>query len=108
MNLDGARNDALQPIARLDPFVHAPARLMILVCLSLVDTADFMFLLNETRLTRGNLSSHLDKLEQAGYVEIRKEFVDKVPRTLVRLSEAGRRAVCTYRGTMARVLEGLA
>ena len=74
----------LQPIADLDRVVHSPARLMILAYLAAVDSADFIFLMNQVGLTRGNLSSHLNTLEEAGYVDIQKEFVDKVPRTLIR------------------------
>ena len=94
----------LQPIAGIDRLVHEPARLMILTILYVVESADFLFLMRQTDLTRGNLSSHLSKLEAAGYVEITKEFVDKIPRTLLRLTEKGRRAFGTYRRQMIQVL----
>ncbi|MFN2138712.1 MAG: winged helix-turn-helix domain-containing protein [Candidatus Promineifilaceae bacterium] len=97
----------LGPIADIDRTVHAPARLMILAFLSAVDSADFTFLLNQTGLTRGNLSSHLQKLEEAGYVSVEKEFVDRIPRTLIRLSAQGREAVRSYRETMRQVVDGL-
>ena len=58
----------------------------------------------QTGLTRGNLSSHLNKLEDAGYVEIEKEFVDKIPRTLLKLTGSGRNAFRVYRTTMQQVL----
>jgi DNA-binding MarR family transcriptional regulator len=97
----------VQPIADIDRTVHAPARLMILAFLSAIDSADFTFLLNQTGLTRGNLSSHLQKLEEAGYISVQKEFVDRIPRTLIRLTDTGREAIQTYRETMRQVVDEL-
>ena len=97
----------LASIADIDRTVHAPARLMILAFLSAVDSADFTFLLNQTGLTRGNLSSHLQKLEDAGYVSVQKEFVERIPRTLIRLTDKGREAVHSYRETMRQVVNDL-
>ena len=84
--------------------VHEPARLMILMYLYSVEKADFVFLLNATELTWGNLSSHISKLEEAGYVAVEKGFVGKIPRTMVRLTPTGRQAVDTYRQTMQAAL----
>jgi DNA-binding MarR family transcriptional regulator len=97
----------LQPIADIDRLVHEPARLMILTILYVVDSADFLYLMRQTGLTRGNLSSHLSRLEAAGYVDVKKEFVDKIPRTLLRLTDQGRAAFQTYRQNMLGVLEDL-
>ena len=99
--------DINEEIWSIDRMVHSPARLMILSCLSVVASADFTFLLNQSGLTRGNLSANLTKLEDAGYVTITKEFVDKVPRTLIRLTAAGRRAIRKYSEQMQRVIDGL-
>ena len=96
--------DDLQPIADIDRAIHAPARLMILALLAAVESADFTFLLTQTGLTRGNLSSHLGKLEEVGYITVTKEFVDRVPRTLIRLSEVGYTAVSNYRDNMQQVV----
>jgi DNA-binding MarR family transcriptional regulator len=85
--------------------IHEPARLLIVAVLSVVESADFLFLMNQTKLTRGNLSSHLSKLEAAGYVEIKKEFVEKIPRTLLSLTEKGRKAFVEYRRYMQQVLD---
>jgi DNA-binding MarR family transcriptional regulator len=104
---DSAGETDLQAIADLDRAVHAPARLMILAFLSVVDSADFTFLLNQTGLTRGNLSSHLQKLEEVGYISVQKEFVDRIPRTLIRLTDGGREAIQTYRETMRQVVDEL-
>jgi DNA-binding MarR family transcriptional regulator len=97
----------LETIAEIDRVVHSPTRLMILAYLGAVDSADFIFLMNQVNLTRGNLSSHLKALEEAGYVGIQKEFVDKVPRTLIRLTEAGREAIQTYRKQMQTIIDTL-
>jgi DNA-binding MarR family transcriptional regulator len=97
----------LQPIADIDRLVHEPARLMILTILYVVESADFVYLMRQTGLTKGNLSSHLSKLEAAGYVDVKKEFVDKIPRTLLRLTDDGREAFQAYRQDMIQVLEAL-
>ncbi|MHC4109661.1 MAG: winged helix-turn-helix domain-containing protein [Planctomycetota bacterium] len=107
MDNDRIENQNLQPLADIDRVIHEPARLLILAYLSVVESADFLFLVNQTNLTRGNLSSHLRKLETAGYVEIKKEFVDKIPRTLLRLTEQGRKAFHEYRQNMKQVLDSL-
>jgi DNA-binding transcriptional ArsR family regulator len=85
-----------EQLASLDRLVHDPARLAILTALSACERADFLFLLRITGLTKGNLSSHLSRLEQAGLVEIEKRFVDKKTQTLARLSREGRDAVEEY------------
>ena len=101
-----ARED-LQPLAEIDKVIHEPARLLILAHLSVVEGADFLFLERQTGLTRGNLSTHLSKLETAGYVEIKKEFVGKIPRTLLRLTKQGKKAFQKYLESMKQVLENL-
>jgi len=80
-------------IAELDRLVHDPTRLAILTALSACEGADFLFLQRLTGLTKGNLSSHLAKLEEAGLVVIEKRFVDKRPNTFVRLPDRGRAAL---------------
>ena len=76
-------------MSELDRVIHEPARLLIVALLNGVKEADFLYLLRESNLTKGNLSSHLAKLEQAGYVEIEKTYRGKVPLTLARLTKAG-------------------
>ncbi len=93
--------------AALDRLVHEPARLVLLASLSVVRDADFVHLISETGLTKGNLASHMDKLERAEYVEIEKTFVERTPRTLYRLTRRGRRALRAYRKAMLKLLEGL-
>ncbi|MBA2287262.1 MAG: transcriptional regulator [Ktedonobacteraceae bacterium] len=82
-----------EELAGLDKLIHEPARLAIMTALSACSSADFTFLLQLTGLTRGNLSSHLAKLEQAGQVTIEKRFVARMPNTLVSLTDAGREAI---------------
>ena len=96
-------NDNLRAINNIDRLIHEPARLMIMTILNAVDEADFLYLLNETGLTRGNLSTHLSKLEDAGYIKIEKTFRGKIPRTVCRLSETGRTAFGKYRKQLRQI-----
>ena len=97
----------LHPLAGIDQTIHAPARLMVVTYLYVVESADFIFLMRLTGLTGGNLSSHLSKLEAAGYIAIEKEFKDKKPHTMIRLTEEGRAAFRDYRQRMKQVLDNL-
>jgi DNA-binding transcriptional ArsR family regulator len=97
-----------EQIASLDRRIHDPARLAILTALSSCERADFLFLQRLTGLTKGNLSSHLSKLEEAGLVEIEKRFVGKKTQTLVRLSGAGRHSVEGYWRDMEEFRESAA
>jgi DNA-binding transcriptional ArsR family regulator len=94
----------VRQINDVDRVIHEPARLVIVSLLYALEEADFVFLQRESRLTRGNLSSHLVRLEEAGYVKIEKMFRGKVPLTLCRLTRAGRTAFEAYRQTFKRAL----
>ena len=83
-------NEQANNISMLDRVIHEPARLMIVALLSAIEQADFLYLQHETALNKGTLSSHLARLEEAGYVEITKTYRGKVPQTLLRLTPAGR------------------
>ena len=98
--------DAGGPI-EIDRLIHEPARLLIVAHLYVIDSADYVFLMQRAGLTWGNLSSHLAKLEGAGYVELIKEFVDKKPHTMVKLTDAGRGAFDTYRRQMKSLFADL-
>ena len=89
--------EQLRAISELDRIIHEPGRLMILALLAALKECDFLYLLNETEMNKGNLSSHLTRLEEAGYVQIEKTYRGKVPQTLVRLTERGRAAFNGYR-----------
>jgi len=80
----------------LDRLIHEPARLRILTILSGVDVGDFSFLLNTLGLTKGNLSSHMDKLDKAGYVTVNKTFNGRVPHTDFRITPEGKQALADY------------
>jgi DNA-binding MarR family transcriptional regulator len=99
-------DEQLREIIDVDRVVHEPARLAILAVLWAVESADFLYLLHATDLTRGNLSSHLSKLEDSGYVEIEKTFEGKMPRTLCRLTDSGQEAFESYREQMRTFLAG--
>jgi DNA-binding MarR family transcriptional regulator len=89
---------------QIDRVVHEPARLKILAYLSVVKSADFVFLLSRTGLTYGNLSSHMTKLEEAGYIEVDKQIKDKRPHTMLSLTKEGRAAFEDYRKNMLDLL----
>jgi DNA-binding transcriptional ArsR family regulator len=87
----------LRSVTELDRLIHEPARLLIVTILSTAASADFLFLQRETGLTKGNLSAHLSKLEEAGYVKIEKTFKGKLPLTVCKLTAAGKKAIIQYR-----------
>jgi len=91
----------------IDKIIHEPARLQIMTQLYVVDEADFIYLMRQTGLTWGNLSSHMTKLEDAGYIEVRKEFQEKKPHTILKITESGRNAFQEYRKMLDRVFENL-
>lgn len=91
----------------IDKLIHEPARYLIMAYLSVVESADAIFLQRQTELTWGNLSSHLSKLEAAEYIEIKKDFLDKKPHTMIAISDRGRNAFENYRDTMKQVLDTL-
>lgn len=98
-------NARMEPIENLDRVIHEPARLKILTHLYVVESGDFVYLMRATNLTRGNLSSHMTKLEEAGYIGVEKEFVDRKPLTMLRLTPKGRAALEAYRVTMAQIIK---
>jgi DNA-binding MarR family transcriptional regulator len=93
------------PFQDLDPLIHAPARLNILTNLYVIDSADFIFLKNLTGLTWGNLSAHVSKLAEAGYVEVEKSIINKKTHTVAALTGKGREAFEKYREQMMEVLK---
>lgn len=91
-------------LADVDRVIHEPARLMIVALLYTLKEADFVFLQRESELTKGNLSSHLVRLEESGYVKIEKTFRGRVPLTVISLTRVGRAAFEAYRQTFKRAL----
>ena len=101
-------NYELKQISQVDRVLHEPNRMVVAALLYGVEGADFLYLQTETGMTKGNLSSHLSKLEEAQYVEIVKSFRGKIPHTLVRLTPRGREAFDVYRAQLKAITAGLA
>jgi DNA-binding HxlR family transcriptional regulator len=97
-------NQQIRTIADLDRVIHEPGRLMIVALLFAVDRADFLYLQHETALNKGTLSSHLSRLEEAGYVAVTKTYRGKVPQTLLCLTDAGHKAFEQYRRNLKKAL----
>ena len=99
--------DVLRLAAEIDKTVHEPARLLILSMLYVIDSADFVFLHNQSGLTRGNFSTHISKLEDRGLIDVNKEFVERKPVTFYAITASGREALETYRTQMSKILAEL-
>ena len=95
------------PLADIDQVIHAPARLLILVNLYVVKSLDYVFLKNQTGLSWGNLSTHLTKLEQAGYLKIEKGYQGKKPQSKIQLTPQGREAFKSYKSSLQTILDDL-
>jgi DNA-binding MarR family transcriptional regulator len=100
-------DQGLGEIAALDRLIHEPARLVIVTILYTAEKADFLFLLRQSGLTKGNLSAHLARLEAAGYASIQKTYRGKIPQTIVALTSAGRAAFEGYRERLRAVARRL-
>lgn len=98
-------DETLRSVTDLDRLIHEPARLLIVTILSAAASADFLFLQRETGLTRGNLSAHLSKLEEAGYVRIEKTFKGKLPLTVCKLTAAGQKSLQQYRQQLQEFIQ---
>ena len=96
---------SLHNLSDLDRVIHEPARLLLIALLSSVESADFLFLLKESRLTKGNLSVHLSRLEEAGYLKVEKSFRGKIPHTEYRLTPQGKSAFDQYRKTLGPIFD---
>jgi len=86
-------DDPISPLLDLDRMVHEPARLAILTALFAAEEVEFLFLQKVTTLSKGNLSSHTQKLEVAGYLKTTKVFRGRIPVTTFRITKAGRTAL---------------
>ncbi len=104
---DEASDDKFPIIDDFDRVIHEPARLIIMSHLYVLESADFLFLKSQTGLTWGNLSSHITKLETAGYVEVIKKFVNRKPYTLIQLTKKGREAFDNYQQQMQHMFKGI-
>lgn len=91
----------------LDRTIHEPARLRILTILSGVESVSYNFLKTTLGLTNGNLGSHLDRLEQAGFLEVRKSFQGRIPHTDYFVTKVGRAALVAYWATLDAIRAGV-
>jgi len=97
-------NRQIRAFSEIDRVIHEPGRLMIVALLFAVDRSDFLYLQHETEMNKGTLSSHLSRLEEAGYVEVLKTYRRKVPQTLLHLTETGRKVFEQYRRKLKEAL----
>ena len=104
---EATSNPELAGFVEIDRLVHEPARLMLMAVLYVIDSADFTFLMNQTGLTWGNLSAHMSKLEEAGFVEVEKSFKGRRPNTSFRMTLQGREAFREYTVKMRQVFKDL-
>lgn len=81
---------------KLDPLLHSELRLAVMSTLLSLEEADFVYLREATGATAGNLSVQLDKLSEAGYITVEKEFAGKKPRTVCRITDVGKKAFAEY------------
>jgi DNA-binding MarR family transcriptional regulator len=100
-------NPDLSEVVDLDRLVHEPARLAVMALLYVIESADFTFLMNQTGLSWGNLSAHMSKLEEAGYLEVEKSFKGRRPNTTLRLTPLGRKAFQDYARKMKQFFKDL-
>jgi len=96
----------LESFLALDRVVHEPARLVILTVLAQAEDVEFRFLERVSGLTKGNLSSHISKLEEAGYIVVKKFFRGKVPATSLKITRSGRSVLKKYREQLNHALQG--
>ena len=93
-------------LPELNPVVHGKLRLALLSLLSGVEEAEFTWLRQRTGATDGNLGAQLAKLEEAGYVSVKKRFVQRKPQSLYRMTDAGRQALAEYVRALKQLLGG--
>jgi DNA-binding MarR family transcriptional regulator len=104
---DEVRNGEIRSLNDLDRTIHEPARLMLMAFLYVVEAGDYTYLMSETGLTWGNLSAHLNRLQEVGYIEIDKGYKGKKPNTMAQLTPLGRAAFQAYRQNLSQVLDRL-
>jgi DNA-binding MarR family transcriptional regulator len=87
-------------LPEIDKLIHEPSRYNIMALLYVIERAEFLFVQNQTKMTSGNLSTHLNKLEEAGYIEIDKGYAGKIPKTFLKMTVKGNAAFEDYRNKM--------
>lgn len=94
-------------LKELNPLLHSQLRLAVMSILLSAEEAEFVYLKEKTQATAGNLSIQLDKLSEAGYIEIEKSFAGKKPRTVCRMTLKGREAMTEYVEALKSYFSGL-
>jgi DNA-binding MarR family transcriptional regulator len=97
----------MSALNEIDRLIHEPARLQIVALLYVLESADFVFISQQTGFTWGNLSAHVTKLEEGGYVTVEKGYKGKRPQTMLSLTKQGRKAFQAYRQSMQQMLNDL-
>lgn len=90
---------------QLDEIIHSRIRLAVMALLITVEEADFVFLKEKVNATDGNMSVHLKKLEDAGYISVKKEFINRKPRSFYELTKKGKLAFETYLGQLEKMIK---
>ncbi|MFA9399132.1 MAG: transcriptional regulator [Clostridiaceae bacterium] len=98
------KDNPMNFLNNINKLIHEPARLMIMSYLVILGTTDFVFLLKQTELTKGNLSSHLSKLEEENYIKLEKVFQNKRPKTQINITELGMRQFHEYKNNIMNFL----
>ena len=98
-------NVIFDEILMIDKTIHEPARLFLMSILYNTEEVDFLFLLNETQLSKGNIATHTRKLEDEGYLTIKKEFVGKKTHSTYMITENGKKIFEAYTNTMKKILD---
>ena len=93
-------------LKELNRLIHSPIRLGIMTILNSLEEASFNYLKNRLDVTDGNLSSHIEKLEEAGYINVRKEFMEKKPHTSYKITEKGINAFRKYIEQLGNIIKG--
>lgn len=102
---DDENKNISEVISEIDKAIHSPARLMIMTYLYVVECGDAVYLMNQTGLSWGNLSTHITKLEEAGYIDVKKEFANRKPRTVIQLTDLGRKSFVAYKSKLQEFLD---
>lgn len=97
----------LAALNTVDRLIHEPARFQVMALLYVLESADFVFVMGQTGLTWGNLSAHITRLEEGGYLKVDKGFKGKRPQTMLSLTKQGRKAFQSYRQSMQQMLDDL-
>ena len=98
-------NVIFDEILMIDKTIHEPARLFLMSILYNTEEVDFLFLLNETQLSKGNIATHTRKLEDEGYLTVKKEFVGKKTHSIYTITENGKKILEAYTNALKKILD---